>query len=85
MGFEWDPAKSDKVKAERGIDFAFARRAWDDAEGVEFPARSETEPRFARVARIDGLLYVVLFTTRGDNIRIITVRRARPNEEKLYG
>ncbi len=87
MAFEWNQNKSDATKADpaRGFDFAFASRAWDDPDGIDFPARSTTEPRAARIAKIDGKLYAVFYTLRGTNIRIISARRARPNEEKLYG
>lgn len=85
MHFEWDHAKSDQTNADRGLDFTFATRLWADDNGVEFPARSDTEPRWARIARVDGSIYVVFFTMRRERVRIISVRRARPNEEKVYG
>jgi uncharacterized DUF497 family protein len=48
---------------------------------------SRGEKRFARVAQIsksDPRIWVAMFTLREGRARIISVRRAHKNEEKLY-
>jgi hypothetical protein len=47
-------------------------------------ARTEDEPRFLVVGTIDGKHWSAVVTYRGDRIRIISVRRSREVEVKLY-
>ena len=79
MKFEWDEAKSD-----RGLDFSDARDIWNDEDAVEITARSETEPRWAKIGFIKGAVHTTIFTVRNNKIRIISVRRAHLSEEKIY-
>ena len=84
MTFEYDPKKSEANKAKHGIDFEEAKQLWSEEKAVEARAISRTESRFLRVAMLNGKLWSAFFTIRNDNIRIISVRRARTNEERLY-
>lgn len=84
MESEYDPTKSQTNKEKHGIDFDEARVLWLDEDRVEFPARSETEPRHALIAMKDEKVWVAFYTMREVTIRIISVRRARDNEEKTY-
>lgn len=84
MTFEWDPAKSAANKIKHGIDFEEAQVIWDDARRVEFPATNQGEPRFQVVGDRGGKLWSAIITYRADNIRIISVRRARRDEERSY-
>ena len=43
--FEFDPAKSAANKIKDGIDFVEAQAIWGDADRLEIPARSTSEPR----------------------------------------
>lgn len=85
MNFEWDDEKSQRTLAERGIDFASIVKIWNDDDAIEITARSDTEPRWAKIGKLEELIYVVIFTRRNARIRIISARRARPNEEIIYG
>lgn len=85
MIFEWDDQKRQRTLAERGLDFANVIKIWDDDNSIEIMARSDTEHRWAKIGKIEELNYVVIFTKRDSRIRIISVRRARPNEEIIYG
>ena len=82
--FEYDPAKSNANARKHGIDFDQARLLWGDARRVEFVARFSDEPRLGLVAELDGKLWTAIFTTRQERVRIISVRRARKNEEAIY-
>ena len=84
MDFEFDPAKSATNKAKHGIDFVEAQAIWNDANRLEIPARSTTEPRSQIVGRIHQTTWAALVTYRHEKIRIISVRRARKNEEAQY-
>jgi uncharacterized DUF497 family protein len=85
MRFEFDPAKSAANKAKHGIDFIEAQALWLDDDRVEQPARSDTEPRVRIIGRILQTLWAAFVTYRHeDTIRIISVRRARPDDKAQY-
>ncbi|MGA9579184.1 MAG: BrnT family toxin [Terrimicrobiaceae bacterium] len=84
MDFEYDPSKSARNKEKHGIDFEEAKGLWDDEDRLLFPAQSETEPRFAMLAEYRQRVWVAFFTLRQRRVRIISVRRARPNEREEY-
>lgn len=67
-----------------GLDFEEAQSLWTDEDRVVFPAKSDTELRHALLAKKDERIWVAFYTMRGTVIRIISVRRARENEEKTY-
>ena len=66
------------------MDFDEAQVLWRDEDRVEFPARSDTEERHALLAKKDEKIWVAFYTVREAAVRIISVRRARENEERTY-
>lgn len=82
--FEFDEEKSATNLVKHGIDFVNAQRLWVDPEALEIPARTEDEDRFLIIGRIDGKHWSAITTYRGENVRIISVRRSRIEEVKLY-
>lgn len=66
-----------------GVDFVTAQLLWE-GPSLEFTARSEIENRFAIIGPIDDKLYTCIFTIRDECIRIISCRRSREKEAKLY-
>ena len=84
MIFEFDPHKSERNKDKHGIDFVEAQLLWSDSRSIGFPGKSDDEPRFAMIAELDSKLWVAFYTVREEKIRIISVRRARKAERKLY-
>ena len=82
--FEYDPSKSEANRSKHGIDFEQSKALWLDSDRMEFVACFRDETRLGLVARLDTKLWTAIFTKREDRIRIISVRRARTNEEKLY-
>ena len=84
MRFEYDPAKSASNKAKHGVDFEEAQALWNDRQRLEAPARTDDEPRFVVIGKIDGKHWAAIWTPRGDAIRIISVRRARKEEIEHY-
>ena len=82
--FEYDQRKSASNLSKHGIDFDTARRLWLDPDLLEVPARTEDEPRFLVVGLIGDKHWSAIITYRGTIIRIISVRRSRIEEVKLY-
>jgi uncharacterized DUF497 family protein len=84
MVFEYDPNKSTQNKRKHGIDFEDAQRLWADPGVVEIPARTSDEPRWFLIGKIDEKHWSAIIARRGENIRLISVRRSRDDEVALY-
>lgn len=84
MNFEFDPEKSDINKNKHGIDFIEAQKLWDDTDLLEIPAKTTDEPRFLVIGKMGEKHWAGIITYRNDNIRIISVRRARNEEIEFY-
>lgn len=87
MEFEWDEAKSEQCRKERGFSFADVLPAFSDpARMVEPDQRYEYgEERFCLYGSIEKRLFVVVYTVRRETIRIISARKANKRERKRYG
>ena len=83
MPFEFDAQKSAANRTKHGIDFVEAQALWEDPDLLEIPARTE-EPRLIVIGRIRNKLWTGIITHRHENIRIISVRRSRPEEIAIY-
>ncbi len=84
MEFEFEPTKSAANHAKHGIDFVVAQALWLDEDRLEIPARTEDEPRWLVVGRIEALCWSAVITYRQERVRIISVRRSRREEVELY-
>jgi len=84
MEFEFDSLKSELNQAKHGIDFAAAQQLWEDPRRVVIPARIFDEPRYLVIGRISGKCWSAVFTLPGEAVRIISVRRSRPEEVEIY-
>ena len=84
MPFEYDPQKSASNHTKHGIDFEQAQHLWDDESYLEIPAKNLDEPRFLVIGKIVDKYWSAVITYRGENIRIISVRRSREEEIELY-
>jgi hypothetical protein len=79
--FSWDEAKSAHCAATRGFDFIFAARLFQGPVLERLDDRRDYgEARVQAIGRIDGLLYVVVYTMRGETTHIISARRAHQKE-----
>jgi len=83
-GFEYDPQKSVLNRSKHGIDFEEAQALWDDPRVLEIRARTTGESRFLVVGQIGERHWSAIITYRRDRVRIISVRRSRPEEVELY-
>jgi uncharacterized DUF497 family protein len=84
MEFEFDIRKSETNKEKHGIDFFEAQMLWQDIDRIEIPAKTVDEPRFLVIGRIDQKYWSGIIIYRGDKMRIISVRRSRREEVKIY-
>jgi len=86
VGIEWDPVKARSNLGKHGIDFADAISALEDENSltIEDPP-CESERRWVTLG-VDSLgrMLVVVFTWRGDRIRLISARPATPSERRQY-
>ena len=84
MQFEFDPAKSASNLAKHGVDFVQAQALWLDPDRLEVAARTTDESRWLVLGRIGAHVWAAVVTPRREATRIISVRRARAEEEALY-
>lgn len=87
MELGYDPQKNAWNIRERGLSFDdVAALDWTTARIRQDRRKDYGEDRFqALIEGTDGKPYVVVFTTRGAVIWIISFRRARDRERKSYG
>jgi uncharacterized protein len=86
MKFQFDPAKAKNNLRKHGVSFADAEAVFYDplAIHMEDPF-SEGEVRYIGVGMGNtGRILVVVYTYRGDEIRLISVRRATSREVADY-
>ncbi len=84
FSFEFDPRKSKSNLKKHGIDFVQAQMLWLDPDLLEIPAKTVDESRFLVIGRIGEKHWSAVITYRGEDIRIISVRRSRDEEIELY-
>jgi uncharacterized DUF497 family protein len=78
--FEFDERKSRLNKLKHALDFVEAQALWLDEELDEFRVDRAGEPRHTVIGRIDSRYWTAVITYRGDNVRLISVRRSRARE-----
>jgi uncharacterized protein len=82
-GFEWDEEKSKANLIKHGIDFEDASEVFYWPVVVRGSNRN-SEERWIAIGKSHDRIVSVIFTRRGDVIRIISARHPRPNEERAY-
>jgi hypothetical protein len=85
-GFAWNAAKSERCRRDRGFSFAFVIPAFGDPDRrVEIDdRRNYGETRYRLYARIEGRLFVVVYTLRGRTTWIISDRKANARETSTW-
>ena len=86
MAAEFDPKKSAVNLRKHGVSLSEGDGVLNDPLAVTVEDRSgEGEQRFVTVGtNTFGSVMVVLWTGRGDDIRLISVRKAEPKERRSY-
>ena len=84
--FEWDQAKADSNFTKHGITFETAVEVFLDPYLLLSDATrvADGETRFKAVGRLAGEMVTVIFTRRGDSLRLISARRSNRPEERGY-
>ena len=89
LRFEWDDSKNARNKREHGVSFEEAKTVFYDEKAllIPDPDHSEHEDRFILLGLCGTLRTLLIshcYRQRGDVIRIISARRANPQERKQY-
>jgi len=84
VNFEWDENKNLSNKYKHGIDFNSAMEIWNDIRRIEIEASYPLENRSILIGKIGEKHWTAIFTKRYKAIRIISVRRSRKKEVRLY-
>jgi uncharacterized protein len=86
LPFIWDETKAASNVRKHGVSFDQAARAFDDP-GMTF-LQDETiaygEVRMIAIGLMGMTLLTIVFTERGDAVRIISARRSNRQEERIY-
>ena len=85
MEFAWDPEMSEATEQRRGIGFDRAAEIFT-GRMVEWPDNRKDygERRIRAVGESSGELLHVVYTRRGDTVRIISARRANQKERARW-
>ncbi len=85
MDYQWDRDKAKTNLEKHGVDFADAVAVFEDDAALTLPDTDPDEERFITIG-MDVLtrILVVVYTWRGDDIRLISARKATPRERKEY-
>jgi len=86
MNYQWDPVKAKSNVKKHGLEFADCTGVFDDPEAISMEdADSEGEKRFLSIGLdVLGRIIVVAYTYRGDDIRLISARKATKQEVRIY-
>ncbi len=87
MEFEWHEAKAQANWQTHGIRFELARTVFKDPFAIELfdDRRDYGEERFIVIGMAAGqVLLFVVYTERGNRIRVISARRATKDEQDHY-
>ena len=83
MLYEWDETKRRKNIAMHGVDFSAVESfEWESAVIRQDTRKDYGETRYAALGPIEGRLHCVCFTVRGNNLRIISLRKSQRERGK---
>jgi uncharacterized DUF497 family protein len=83
LEFEWDEEKRQSTILKHGIDFVAAAIVLTDRY-VKSSRMVGGEERIIGVGMFEDIYVAVVYTMRGNKVRLITARRARDNERRAY-
>jgi len=87
LRFEWNPRKAKANRAKHGVSFEEAVTVFADPIGriTDDPRHSETEERYVLLGQsARRRLVAVMFTERGQAIRLFSARKATRRERREY-
>ncbi len=84
MKFKWDPAKAKANIVRHGVSFEEAQGVFADLQALELLDDSTEEERWRLLGRAGSKILMVVYTERGDTMRIISARKASKREQEVY-
>lgn len=87
LEFQWHPVKAESNLKKHGVSFDEAKTIFGDERHLEVPDREHSydEMRYLAIGQsIEGRLLTLVFTERGDKLRLISARVAEPWERREY-
>lgn len=85
MDYEWDEAKAQLNLEKHGVAFETVHNfEWETALVLEDDREEYGEDRYRSMGYIGTGLYALVFTFRGDTIRVISLRQATRREKRYY-
>ncbi len=85
MDYEWDKNKAASNQRKHGIDFADAVSVFADDAAITMVDEHPDEERFVIIGMdVFGRILVVVYTSRGERIRLISARKATGYERQQY-
>lgn len=85
MDIEFDPIKNQANRVKHGLSLALAEAFELETALVEIDDRNDyKEERFIALGLIGDRVHVMVFTVRGEAIRVISLRKANRREVKRY-
>ena len=85
MRYEWDPDKAATNEARHGVRFTDAVSVFGDEQALTIHDTHPDEERFVTIG-MDAFarVLVVVYTWRGDAVRLISARKATRSERTHY-
>ncbi|MDI1349692.1 BrnT family toxin [Aquabacterium sp.] len=85
MRVTYDPGKSSRNEALRGLSFELAKQFdWSGAQLIEDTRKDYSEQRIQALGQIGEHLHVMVFTPRDGAVHVISLRRANRRERTRY-
>lgn len=85
MAIEWDIKKNQINIEKHGIDFVDANKIFENPILTKIDDRIDyKEKRWIGIGKLEQVIVVLVYTIRGNNIRIISIRKANKIERKIY-
>ena len=85
MALEWDNNKNIINIEKHWIDFFNADKIFQNPIITKIDDRADyQEKRWIGIGKLEQIIVVLVYTKRGKNIRIISIRKANKIERKIY-
>lgn len=84
MAVTFDPVKRARALKERQLDFSSAAKVFDNIEIATFEDErfDYGETRFITAGRLDGRMVMIVWTPRGADRHVISMRHCHAKEER---
>ncbi len=85
MNFDWDPQKNEENISNHNLDFADAHEIFDGPMLEKLDSREDYgEDRYVSIGFLRNIVVVVVYTERGETIRLISLRKALKYERTEF-